>query len=61
MRLLHFSPVSIRTGTMKGRIAKDDSALEWPIFAQTASFCRNLNNHATNEEERCSCVEYVNL
>ena len=34
---------------------------EWPIFAQTASFCRNLNNHATNEEERCSCVEYVNL
>jgi hypothetical protein len=24
---------------------------EWPIFAQTASFCRNLNNHATDEEQ----------
>jgi hypothetical protein len=35
--------------------------IKWPIFAQTASFCRNLNDRATNEAERCSCVEYVNL
>jgi len=35
--------------------------LQWPIFVETASFCRNLNNHATNAEKRCACVEYVNL
>jgi hypothetical protein len=34
---------------------------QWPIFVETASFCRNLNNDATNAEKRCACVEYVNL
>ena len=46
---------------MKDARPKMIRRLEWPIFAQTASFCRNLNSHATNEDERCCCVEYVNL